>query len=319
MIEQHGKTWRYDYQVGRVRYKRGGYLTEEDAKLAEAQSRTNITVINVEFEKLKVSRLKELKNNRTGKHHRENELFLEEVEKILGTKNKISYEDVQGYLEGVSKESHTLANRKLKLLKALFNHGIKKRFFYHNPCTGIEKYSVGKKKKRYIPSKEDIQKVLETASLEQRRYLLIIIHTIARVREINKLKWEDVNFEKRYVTLTTRKSRNSDEVTRDISMNDTLYWALSTAPKNGSYVFMNKRTKKDFDYRDKLLTRLCEKAGVRRFTYHCLRHYGASKLAEANIGLATIQEVLGHSKASTTSIYLQSLGGKSIEAMKVLE
>ncbi len=319
MQEKHGNTWRYDFVKGNKRYKKSGFKTKEEAKQAEAEARTGAKSISTDFLKLANSRLEDIEIRRSKKHFQENKVLFEELMNTLGTLDTIGHEDVKKYLNEVARQSKTLANRKLKLIKALFNHGIKNHWFYINPCTGIEKFGVDKKQKRYIPPKEDIEKVLAVADQEQRRYLLVIIHTIARVREINRLKWEDVNFEKRYVTLWTRKSKNSDMVDRNIPMNNTLYLALSTAPRNGEYVFINKWTKKNFDYRDKLLGILCEKAGVERFTYHCLRHYGASKLAEANTPLTDIQEILGHQRATTTDIYLQSLKGSSIEAMKRLE
>ena len=318
MVEKHGNRWRYDFLKDGVRYKKGGYQTKTEAIQAEAEARTGAKSINTDFLKLCNSRLEEIEIRRSKKHFQENKSFFEELLLVWGSFPKINHDDIQEYLNQVARKSKTLANRKLKLLKALFNHGIKNHWFYINPCTGIEKYGVDKTPK-YIPPKEDIDKVLTVANQEQRRYLLVIIHTLARVREINRLKWEDINLDKRFLVLRTRKSKNSDLVERKIPINDTLYRELDTAPKNGEFVFINKRTKKDFDYRDKLLKRLCEQAEVKPFTYHCLRHYGASKLAELNVPLTDIQVLLGHQRATTTDIYLQSLKGSSIEAMKRLE
>jgi site-specific recombinase XerD len=42
-----------------------------------------------------------------------------------------------------------------------------------------------------------------------------------------------------------------------------------------------------------------------------VRHYGASRLAKEGIPLTDIQALLGHSRATTTDIYLQSLGFNS--------
>ena len=57
----------------------------------------------------------------------------------------------------------------------------------------------------------------------------------------------------------------------------------------------------------KLLKGLCKRAGVKYFSFHALRHYGASKLASEGEALTDIQALLGHMKATTTDIYLQSL------------
>lgn len=49
--------------------------------------------------------------------------------------------------------------------------------------------------KKYIPPAEDILKFLNQANELDRCYLLLIIHTLARIREINNLKWSDVHEE----------------------------------------------------------------------------------------------------------------------------
>ena len=51
-----------------------------------------------------------------------------------------------------------------------------------------------------IPSQEEMVKIL-LASGEFRPFFLALYSLAARVDEINRLRWEDVNFEKRLVTL----------------------------------------------------------------------------------------------------------------------
>lgn len=63
---------------------------------------------------------------------------------------------------------------------------------------------------------------------------------------------------------------------------------------------------------------LCQKAGVRYFRYHALRHFGASMLEQANVPVGSIQRILGHENRITTEIYLQSIGDSERLAMDVL-
>jgi integrase len=100
---------------------------------------------------------------------------------------------------------------------------------------------------------------------------------------------------------------------------------IKELPKEGEYVFMNPRTniksqtKTKYDYRDKFLKTLCKKAEVKDFTFHCLRHFGASLLSSSGAGTGDIQGILGHSQASTTDGYIQSLKPGMIDAMKKME
>lgn len=139
-----------------------------------------------------------------------------------------------------------------------------------------------------------------------RLYLLVLIHTVGRIGEINKLKWADIKED--YLVLRSRKARNSDLKERVIPLNKVLKEVFDHIPKKGEYVFVNDKNEgKRYVYRDKFLENLCVKAEVKRFTFHCLRHFGASLLAEKGEPLTNIQHLLGHERATTTDIYLQSL------------
>ena len=63
------------------------------------------------------------------------------------------------------------------------------------------------KKIKYIPSPDDIEKVLNVAEPEIRDYLMAIKDTMARVNEINRLTWNDVDLENKYLVLYTRKKK----------------------------------------------------------------------------------------------------------------
>jgi len=63
---------------------------------------------------------------------------------------------------------------------------------------------------------------------------------------------------------------------------------------------------------------LCDRAGVKYFRYHALRHFGASLLEQANVPIGSIQRLLGHEHRSTTEIYLHSIGESERGAMDVL-
>ena len=64
---------------------------------------------------------------------------------------------------------------------------------------------------------------------------------------------------------------------------------------------------------------LCQRAGVRYFGFHALRHFGASVMDRANVPIGSIQRILGHENRTTTEIYLHSIGEAEREAMEVFE
>jgi len=60
------------------------------------------------------------------------------------------------------------------------------------------------------------------------------------------------------------------------------------------------------------MRRMCERAGVKPFGYHAIRHLSASILYKSGYSVATIQAILRHKNPNTTSRYLRSLGVEEV-------
>ena len=315
-VYKHRGKWMYDFTKHNQRYREGGYETKAEAVDAEAKTRTMSKRINSDLLKLCNSRLEEVESRRTKDHFKRNKQLFKKLIAKWGTKKMILREDVEEVLNESSKISRLKANKELILIKALFNHGIDKQWFDFNPTKGIKPFGL-KKKPKYIPPIEDIEKVLAVANEEQRNYLLTFKLTMARMTEINHLKWDDVFPD--YIILRTRKAKNSEESIRAVPFTPKLRKIFDSFPRKGEYVFTNPQTGRNYEYRIEMIRSLCEKAGVKRFTFHNLRHWGASKLGEENVPLQDIQKLLGHTRVTTTSIYIQSLKPTLIPIISKLE
>lgn len=315
-ISRHHGKWRYDFWKDGVRYRKGGYETKQEAKIAEAEEMKQAPAINTDFVRLCNARLAELEAKRSRKYFKENEKFIKNLIVRWATLKKVTRDDVEDYLNEVAKKSAQLSNKRLRYIKALYNHGVEREWFTHNPAAKVKPFPVAVKR-RYVPPLDHILQVLFHASDEQRRYLLFIMYTAARVREINQLKWTDIYDD--YLVLKTHKARNSDLAERFIPLTDSMRVILAAIGKESDYVFTNTRTKKNYDYRSKMMRTLCKKAKVPHFTYHSLRHFSASLMAKERTPLTDIQKFLGHQRPTTTDIYLRSLGDGLVEAGKKLE
>jgi integrase len=108
---------------------------------------------------------------------------------------------------------------------------------------------------------------------------------------------------------------------------DILSRRYSERDKKISWVFWHsyvdkedgKRKAGPFKDRREVLKNLCEKARVRRFGFHALRHAGASLMDNCNVPLGSIQQILGHKNRTTTEIYLHSINHSEIAVMAVYE
>ena len=316
--ETKRKTWRFEIWKHGVRVlTRGGFPSQKKAIVAESQALEKLNLINLGFERLCDERLQDLQINRTPRYYQENNLFLENLRARWSFRKEISRDDVEILLNEIAlNKGNQSANRALRFVKATFNFGLERGWIAFNPAARIKPKSYSPTP-RHVPPREDVIKVLSLAKDADKIYLTLVVQTMCRIRELNRLQWTDVHEE--YLILKTRKAKNSILTARQYPINQTMREALSQLPKNGDYVFINPVTQKPFDYRSKILKTLCKKAGVRPFGYHALRHFGASFLAESGVPLSDLQALLGHARISTTDLYIRNLKPSLLEATKKLE
>lgn len=167
---------------------------------------------------------------------------------------------------------------------------------------------------RHVPSADDLKRVMAVADDETNTFLLTMLHTAARVGELLRLKWSDVDMERRTVCLGTRKRANGslehDIVPMTTELRDRLTDHRRTA--RSVYVFC-RPDGQPYTQRIHLMGRLCKRAGVTEFGFHGIRHLSASMLDAAGVELSVIQAILRHKSATTTARYLHSLRGVRVE------
>jgi len=338
-----GKGWRYDFILYGVRYTSNWFKIKGEAKDAETDRRREIknpksepvvrsTPTAMAFLELVNRRLDHVKAYNSKRHYTDHFYM---AKRWIGEWEKLSCEEVtrdkiQNFLLKRAEVSLYTANKDLRYLRALFNFGISRNWITENPTRGLSFFPVEKRLK-YIPPKADVLKVIAAADPDTQEYLWTIKETMARMGEVNRLSWSDVNFEERYVVLYTRKKKGGHLTPRKVPMTQKLFEVLSRRyekrAKDKPWVFWQRywdRKKKEWvegPYRDRksIMKTLCKNTKVRYFRFHALRHLGASILDRENVNLGSIQRLLGHENRTTTEIYLHSIGKAEQEAMKVFE
>ncbi len=168
---------------------------------------------------------------------------------------------------------------------------------------------------RYVPPEEDVIKVLQQATGQDLILLLTLYFTGARRGEIFKLQWQDVNLDEEKIRLSDNKAGNGQKRVRWLQMHPELVRALTwwkkERPCDVDNVFMQTHCEssmgKPFTQRMRFMRNLCEKAGVKEFGFHAIRHKCAS-ITFAESGLNDAQILMGHYRATTTDIYTKSAG-----------
>ena len=158
---------------------------------------------------------------------------------------------------------------------------------------------------------EECELLLANAEGIVHEMVLVSLRTGMRQGEIKGLQWSSIDWKNqslavRHSRCDYRKELGSPKSNRErhIPLNADVYEMLLKRRRATGYVFLNADGE-PFTHKSVTseLARVCEKAKLRRITWHILRHTFASHLAEKGVPLGAIQMLLGHSAISTTMRY----------------
>jgi integrase len=340
IYSKKGKGWRYDFILKGTRHTEAWFKTKTEAKRAEAKKKEeleNPTVVttvptDMGFLDLLNSRLDNMKEYNSEAHYRDNRYMAKRWVKEWGNLpcKSITKSMARKFILRRAKVSHYTANKEIRCLRATFNYGIDNDLISDNPLKGIKFLPVEKKVKR-IPTPEELDKVITVADPDTQDYLWAIRDTMARVSEINRLTWDDIDLERRRVTLYTRKKKDGSLTPRFIYMTNRLHAILSRRfeqrDQDKAWVFWHrfwsskagKTVEGPYKDRKRIMSVLCKKAGVEYFRFHPIRHSGASFMESQRTPTVAIQKILGHENRKTTEIYLHSMGRAEVEAIVAFE
>jgi|TARA_B110000902_G_scaffold259465_1_gene330833 integrase len=133
--------------------------------------------------------------------------------------------------------------------------------------------------------------------------VILSINTGLRRGEIFNLKWTDVDFDKKLLTVEGQTAKSGQ--TRHVQLNSEALSVLKAwrGQTMKGFVFPSPITRGRFDNIKKSWNLLREQAGVPDFRFHDLRHTFASKLVMAGVDLYTVKELMGHSTIQMTERY----------------
>jgi integrase/recombinase XerD len=165
------------------------------------------------------------------------------------------------------------------------------------------------KRARPLPnvlSKEEVKEILQSQRNIKHRSMLSLIYSCGlRRSELLALKLNDVDHLRHLLIIRRAKGKKDRIAPLSLKMEHLLreYYA---AYKPTEWVFEGQRSGEPYNERSlgHVLKQAVQKAGIQKpVTLHWLRHSYATHLLEAGTDLRYIQEILGHSRSTTTEIY----------------
>ena len=308
-VYKKGTTWYIDYYAG---YKRRREKIGPSKRQAEVVLKKRIVQVaenrflEVEkCEKIKFEKMTDLylenysKPNK--KSSRRDVTSINNLKPFFAGKylHEITPLDMEKYKKKrQGKVSNATVNREVACLKHIFTKAIEWGIVQKNPGKKVKLLRERNTRLRYLDEKEIGR--LHDACVEHLKPIVIVaLNTGMRKEEILSLKWKDVDYRIRTISILDTKNGESWE----IPMNDIVYRALLAAKKTDSpWVFCKKNGERYGNIR-KSFEGARKRAGIVDFRFHDLRHTFASHLVMAGVDLRTVQELLGHKSFEMTMRY----------------
>ena len=194
-------------------------------------------------------------------------------------------------------------NRYVAAISVVFSYACREYGLHINPVRKIPSLPENNKRTRFLSEAERTRLFKACrASKWDKLYLIVLlaITTGARKGELTKLRWNDIDFDRRTAYVATTKNGQpkvlplTDSVISELQLFDT---------KDSSLIFAS-RIKYDVPYCfTKPWKKALEDAEIKDFRFHDLRHSCASYLAQSGASLLEIADVLGHKQISVTKRY----------------
>jgi len=194
-------------------------------------------------------------------------------------------------------------NRYVAAISVVFSYACREYGLHINPVRKIPSLPENNERTRFLSEAErtSLFKACR-ASHWDKLYLIVLlaITTGARKGELTKLRWNDIDFDRRTAYVATTKNGQpkvlplTDSVIRELQLFDS---------KDNRLIFAS-RIKCEVAYCfTKPWKRALEDADIKDFRFHDLRHSCASYLAQSGASLLEIADVLGHKDISVTKRY----------------
>jgi integrase len=197
-------------------------------------------------------------------------------------------------------------NRYVANIGSLFTWTIKQRIApkgWVHPCRGIERKPENNERVRFL-SQDELARLMQATkeSPWEKLYLLVLLGltTGARKGELIRLKWSDVDFDNgvAYTGITKNGDRKTIPLLPNVVSELTRF-----KDSLNQLIFASKQIQtQPFSFESRWHQAL-QKAKVKNFHFHDLRHSCASYLVQNHATLVEVGDVLGHRDLRTTRRY----------------
>lgn len=154
----------------------------------------------------------------------------------------------------------------------------------------------------FIPTKEELDQLISGTGKRLSVFLQLLEETGMRYGEAAKLKWTDIDFQRRLVSVTTEKGGNP----RILPISNRMLEMLSNLKKRAERIFDATDSSISSNYYQQRL-KLARKLGNPRLLkigFHTFRHWKLTMVAHEFRDPFYVQEFAGHRDIKSTMLYI---------------
>lgn len=202
--------------------------------------------------------------------------------------------------EGCAKST---VNRDLALMKHIYTIAIKWKRVKQNPVKEVKMFKENNARTRYLQQSE-IKNLLRACPDFLRPIVFLALNTGMRQGEILELRWNDVDFTRKRITLRRTKNGESRIVPMNISVLALMDMLRKQAGTDNEHVFIYRgRPLSRFGLVRGAFEKAVKSAGIVDFRFHDLRHTFASHLVMSGADIMIVKNLLGHKTLAMTMRY----------------
>jgi integrase len=179
---------------------------------------------------------------------------------------------------------------------ALMNHALNLcvrdwEWLRMNPIDKVSKEKVNNQIDRWLRPDEETR-LLASSSQWLAEIIVFAMSTGLRQSEILDLKWEQIDLSRKTLYIAEQKNKDKDVLPLNAKATGVLKARSSVRQLRGGHVFLNQNGGR-INARNliRAFRNACNKAEVKRFRFHDLRHTFATRLVQAGVDLYTVQKL----------------------------
>jgi len=154
----------------------------------------------------------------------------------------------------------------------------------------------------FIPTEEELNALIASSGRKMAALLQLLKETGMRIGEALRLKWTDLDFERRVVRVTPEKGSRA----RILSISERLVEMFNSLPKKSERVFPTSDVSVKAAF-IKLRRKAAERLGnprLLKITFHTFRHWKATMEYHKTKDIIHVKELLGHRRIDNTMLYI---------------